>query len=321
VRRHTKRTKIQFDLPGAKLPPSLASQTFKVNQYGIEQINFVQSSANAVQMIMTVDSKSPNWVGYYSRLGGITLLPSGGIRDLQGQNPNPSAPVPITPTNPSPENNEVTATIESLDLNSNGTQLLIRSDRPIQGTGGWNRRLNAYEVRLNNAQLSEQFRGPQLNSRSPVYRIRVRQEDNQTVVLILQPRVGFRFGQLTRLNNQVLGLDISSQQASNPSRQTIQVPPPVSNPFPQPANPTPPSVSVPKGRHLVVIDPGHGGKDPGAVGIGGLQEKNVILPISQMVADYLKARGVRVTMTRSSDYFVSLRGALPWPIVSGQIYL
>jgi N-acetylmuramoyl-L-alanine amidase len=58
----------------------------------------------------------------------------------------------------------------------------------------------------------------------------------------------------------------------------------------------------------VVIDPGHGGKDPGAIGIGGVQEKDVILPISQQVTRLLEQQGVQVMMTRSGDYFVSLQG-------------
>jgi len=57
-----------------------------------------------------------------------------------------------------------------------------------------------------------------------------------------------------------------------------------------------------------MIDPGHGGKDSGAVGIGGLQEKNIILPISQKLARILQQNGVQVILTRDSDYFVSLQG-------------
>jgi N-acetylmuramoyl-L-alanine amidase len=57
-----------------------------------------------------------------------------------------------------------------------------------------------------------------------------------------------------------------------------------------------------------MLDPGHGGKDPGAIGLAGLQEKDVILPISQMVAQILERQGIQVMMTRSADYFVSLQG-------------
>jgi len=56
----------------------------------------------------------------------------------------------------------------------------------------------------------------------------------------------------------------------------------------------------------IVIDPGHGGRDPGAVGVTGLQEKVVNMETSQKVASYLRSHGARVVLTRSSDYFVSL---------------
>ncbi|ACK71525.1 N-acetylmuramoyl-L-alanine amidase [Gloeothece citriformis PCC 7424] len=58
---------------------------------------------------------------------------------------------------------------------------------------------------------------------------------------------------------------------------------------------------------VIVIDPGHGGQDPGAIGIGGLQEKGVVLSISQEVAKILSQRGVRVIMTRTSDRYISLK--------------
>jgi N-acetylmuramoyl-L-alanine amidase len=58
----------------------------------------------------------------------------------------------------------------------------------------------------------------------------------------------------------------------------------------------------------VVIDPGHGGRDPGAIGIGGLQEVQVVLPIAQEVARILQSQGVNVVMTRNRDQYVSLQG-------------
>jgi N-acetylmuramoyl-L-alanine amidase len=51
----------------------------------------------------------------------------------------------------------------------------------------------------------------------------------------------------------------------------------------------------------VVIDPGHGGADPGAVGINGLQEKAVIFPIAQIVVQQLQQQGVNAVLTRSED--------------------
>lgn len=59
--------------------------------------------------------------------------------------------------------------------------------------------------------------------------------------------------------------------------------------------------------HTVVVDPGHGGKDPGAIGPGGTEEKDVTLDIARRLA-YLLERNlkVRTVMTRSTDEFVSL---------------
>jgi N-acetylmuramoyl-L-alanine amidase len=57
---------------------------------------------------------------------------------------------------------------------------------------------------------------------------------------------------------------------------------------------------------LVTIDPGHGGKDSGAIGLDGLREVDVILPISLRVSKILEEKGVATQLTRDSDYFVGL---------------
>lgn len=55
----------------------------------------------------------------------------------------------------------------------------------------------------------------------------------------------------------------------------------------------------------VIIDPGHGGKDKGAIW-GGVRESDLNLKVAEKVQTLLKARGVSVSMTRQSDQFVSL---------------
>jgi N-acetylmuramoyl-L-alanine amidase len=61
------------------------------------------------------------------------------------------------------------------------------------------------------------------------------------------------------------------------------------------------------GIKTIVIDPGHGGKDPGAVGRSGLKEKNVVLDIGLRLRKILKAEcGCRVIMTRNRDIFIPL---------------
>ncbi|MGN1149190.1 MAG: N-acetylmuramoyl-L-alanine amidase [Sutterella sp.] len=61
------------------------------------------------------------------------------------------------------------------------------------------------------------------------------------------------------------------------------------------------------GKLIVVVDPGHGGEDPGAIGRRKNQEKTVVLEIGRRLAALINAEpGMRAIMTRKSDHFVSL---------------
>lgn len=90
----------------------------------------------------------------------------------------------------------------------------------------------------------------------------------------------------------------------------------VSLPVPRPASavalPRPSGSSTPLPRTLqngqitVVLDPGHGGRDPGAVGIDSIHEADIVLPIAQQVAALLEQQGIRAVMTRTDDREVGL---------------
>jgi len=60
------------------------------------------------------------------------------------------------------------------------------------------------------------------------------------------------------------------------------------------------------GKTVVMLDPGHGGKDPGVVW-KGIKEKDVVLDVAKYIASYLKKNGIGVVLTRSDDYYLSLR--------------
>jgi N-acetylmuramoyl-L-alanine amidase len=71
---------------------------------------------------------------------------------------------------------------------------------------------------------------------------------------------------------------------------------------------TPVPASRPSGPETVVIDPGHGGHDPGATGARGLQEKELTLDVANRLAAILQAEhGVKAILTRSRDTFLTLR--------------
>lgn len=69
-----------------------------------------------------------------------------------------------------------------------------------------------------------------------------------------------------------------------------------------------------KAGHRVTIDAGHGGTDPGNPGLyfpNGLKEKHITLAVALLVRDELESRGVKVTMTRTTDTLISLSHRAP----------
>ena len=64
--------------------------------------------------------------------------------------------------------------------------------------------------------------------------------------------------------------------------------------------------SFTKGK-VIVLDPGHGGKDCGAISVEKVCEKTIVLNISKYLNDELKKRGYKVHMTRQNDVFIGLR--------------
>jgi len=57
----------------------------------------------------------------------------------------------------------------------------------------------------------------------------------------------------------------------------------------------------------IIIDAGHGGKDPGAIGRSNVKEKKIVLDISKRLKKILQKRGIKVKMTRERDVFISLQ--------------
>lgn len=91
------------------------------------------------------------------------------------------------------------------------------------------------------------------------------------------------------------------------------LPPVETRPPPQPVEkPLPPSAPakplVPLELPVVVIDPGHGGVDPGAIGVNGLPEKDLVLDMGRELRTVLERSGrYRVALTRDEDIFIRLR--------------
>jgi N-acetylmuramoyl-L-alanine amidase len=100
------------------------------------------------------------------------------------------------------------------------------------------------------------------------------------------------------------------RDAPNPNRRAPQyVEPASTHPQPQPqasAETVIASRETEPGHPLVVIDPGHGGYDPGTQSPSGILEKDLALQIAMRLKSSLEARGIRAEITRDNDIFLSL---------------
>jgi N-acetylmuramoyl-L-alanine amidase len=327
VSRSRDRKTVNIDIASSSISPNLSQRDVSVNRFGVNRVTFSQldSRTPIVRMSLQVEKDSPDWRVTKTSGGGLVVLPDrfGSISrgDSGNNNLNPTIssqprPFPGIPTISG--RNDSPATIQSVELAGGGTQLIIRADQGLTATSGWDRTSGMFRITIPNARLTSNVRGPSLDSGSPLLRIRLQeQKEIGSVIVMLQPASGVQIGQLNQITGQFVALELRR------NRSSINLPLP---PLPQPnrqqnpgnpgsifgnPNPNPNPILPPRrndGRLVVIIDPGHGGKDSGALGIGGIQEKHIILPIGIRVAQILQQNGVQAVMTRNSDYFVTLQG-------------
>lgn len=293
ISRSRNKKQVNLELRDTAVSASVNGKRFAIERYGVKTlaVNQVKSSTPSTRLTLDVDKNSPDWIASVSRFGGVVLLPRGKVSKratdtvslFSGNRSSISAAT-----------NSRLAVIESVALG--GNQLLIRSNQALSYSTGWED--DNYRLTLRSARLAENFRAPRLGDSSALSQLRVRQINAQTVEILAAPARGVRIAGVTKpsassvlLTLQRPGLTLA---VSRPIAQDINPTLP-QQPDPQPNLPTP------KGRWVVVIDPGHGGEDPGAIGIGGLQEKEIVLDISRQVAALLNQQGVNAILTRSAD--------------------
>jgi N-acetylmuramoyl-L-alanine amidase len=281
------RRRIDVDLLGASISPSVSPRDFIVNKSGVSRtiITQVQGSPPIARVSLMVDPTTPDWQATYSDIGGVVLLPGTG------------GPIVTTP----PAASGVT-TIQAVDLDRNN-QLVIAANQPMSYTAGWDRSAGYYKVTIQNAQLDKKLKGPQLTANSPLLQVRLRQETPQTVAILISPAAGVVVNSPVSTGRQSIALALTQNRSLPPvvfptDGTVIPVPPTQPGGLPGPR--------LPIGRAMVVIDPGHGGRDPGAVGRGNIYEKEIVLDISRQVAAILAQNGVSAALTRNGDEEIDL---------------
>ncbi|MDJ0697080.1 N-acetylmuramoyl-L-alanine amidase [Mastigocoleus sp. MO_188.B34] len=331
VKRSRNGKTVYLDIFGANLSPTLREKNFPVGRHGVSNIEITEEEGKKpkVRLALKVDKKSPDWRASYSSNNALVFIPKSPISKSSSNNNSQTSSFLINPpssssritTNTWTSSNNSPATIKSLELSALGSQLMVRADRPLAAKGGWDRRTGLYRIEITNANLAENIQGPRFNAYSPILRVRLQKQDLRTVLIFVQPAPGVQIGKLNQLSPDLLTLDLHRRTGvRRPNVILPRFPGRTSSSLPRvnihnrrftPSlrrSWSPPNRRYRNERLVVMIDPGHGGKDPGAIGIGGLREKDIILPISIRVAQILRQNGVQAILTRNSDYFVSLRG-------------
>ena len=325
INRSRDKETIDVEIRGASLSPNLKERQQQINRYGVSRVEFSELESNPprVRMRLRVNKNSPDWRATVSAFGGIIVLPNRRVGNIPSPPPPSRNPKPVVTPNP-PKNrplrpilppNRSLATIKSIELADNGKRLEIKGDRSLSvSTSTWDRSTAMFLIRIPNARLDSSVRGIGFKPNSPVLRVSLKQENANTVGVYVLPSSRTQIGRLNRKGKKVsLELGKARRITSPIALPPLPRPNPISSPGGQISRPpgsqtTPAKRPTPKGKVVVIVDPGHGGKDPGAIGIGGLREKDVILPISKKVAEILEQNGVQAILTRKSDYFVSLKG-------------
>ncbi len=302
--------RLVIDLPGisiADIPRHLRSQPVGG---AIREVRVGQVEPNMARIVVELAN------GYTLDPSGVQFEPLPGnnwtVQLPEPQPINGAVRPPVTPRvsagqerSPQIVQGNDLATIQSVQLVNNGTQLVIRSDRPIQYNASWDRQTLDYAIQIFSAQLGVGASLPSgFGASSPILSLQQRQDEPKTVTLMVQPNPNYHVvGVVSQGPNQIAlqlrpKARVSGSGQGSGSSSTAPLP---SENYPQ-IQPR----RVQDGRLVVVIDPGHGGSDPGAIGLGGLRETDVVLDISLKLAQILEQNGIQVIMTRQDERTIDL---------------
>jgi N-acetylmuramoyl-L-alanine amidase len=164
--------------------------------------------------------------------------------------------------------------------------------------------IDVYQARLNPILHGKAF----IAQCDYVKEVRIAQKNPTTVRVVVEldmNKVG-RYQLFPLFDPFRVVLDIYPKEAP-PSTETPKTP---GEKPAQPPEPTTAGYSMARqlglGIRRVVIDPGHGGEDPGAIGRKGQKEKDVVLAVASELKTLLVAGGLEVAMTRESDIYIPL---------------
>jgi N-acetylmuramoyl-L-alanine amidase len=311
-------TRLIVDLPETKLNQPTSSQSLN---NGIKSLRVGQFDVDRTRMVLELDpgySIDPQQVliqASTSKQWSIQLPTPQPLKTFPRGAPvgpvsvfNESGQIVVAqPYRPKIASNLNTTPVNYIALDPTRTGILVQADRQSRTQLKYkivlDDRANSYRITIPNARLVPGYQIPGDSQR--YLTVSVQGDD---LAIVVRRTDGIKVDIVRQyLDNRWVYLQPifgSSQIATRPAEIPINGPRTTSTPTSK--QDTTPQVRPNNGKPLVLLDPGHGGKDSGAIGLDGLREVDVILPIALRVAAILEKQGIAVKMTRNSDYFVGL---------------
>ncbi|NEQ75738.1 MAG: N-acetylmuramoyl-L-alanine amidase [Okeania sp. SIO2C9] len=187
LKKSVDRTWMTIDILNATLTAKDVKSNQRFNESGLTITQLTQLSITPAVVRLTVslpDTKTQWQARAYA--GGVAIWP-------QGETP--------------PTINQGTgfAVVKSVEL-KNGTDLVITGDRPLNYTSGWDSEEDAYGITIYGAKVDDRLKLPGRRVGSPLIWSKIRQEDPETVTILVKPATNIKIAQVTQLTPQKLSL-------------------------------------------------------------------------------------------------------------------
>ncbi len=242
-----------------------------------------------------------------SFLGSASATTASGPPAAETRHTRHHSTLPVHPIKYKPvAGSGVPALIQNLRVATSAhvTRLVLDLDRHVRYTERRRSNPDRVIIELKNATLGKTAR-TRVSSGSVPHPFSVTQSSRRAVKVALAPSAITTYKVLPLSHPARLVVDVYPRPSA-PVHRTSEAAPSTAAPSPGklPTRPTPPPQ---KSFRTIVIDPGHGGRDSGAKGHHGTEEKDVTLQIGMQLRDLLAKLGsTRVLLTRERDVFVEL---------------
>jgi len=307
--------RILLDLPNTRLAPSVEIPEAALGAFGIEEMEITQEEVDEgepprVRITLNLEERG-DWQAVATAVGDIVLQPGRQASDRPDDEENEedneeendednAEEVAETPEEEPPEEEEAEASPVGLGQLQSIAFLYDRNALQLRVTDGVTYTVEQngtnYRLRFANTRMGD-VRPLVLDRTSRLLRLDWEMDDEDLVIdmeVAADVRVGRPAESSTGYGLQQRGdrlLTIAFERAAWTT----------GTPLPRVAMP-----DIGDRRITVVLDPGHGGRDPGAVGRGGLQEVAIVNAVTPEVAALLAQQGVQVVLTRSDNRTLEL---------------